>query len=365
MSTDVAVTEEVTLTIDGRQVSVPKGSLLIRAAEKLGIEIPRFCDHPLLDPKGSCRQCLVEITDAGNGRGFPKPQTSCTTTVADGMVVQTGATSEVAAKANRGVMELLLINHPLDCPVCDKGGECPLQNQAMSAGQSETRFHDLKRTYPKPVKVSEQILLDRERCVLCDRCARFSDQISGDAFIHLTERGALQQIGFFESEPYHSYFSGNVVQICPVGAMTSADYRFQARPFDLMSTTTVCEHCASGCQLRTDHRHWQVKRRLAGMDMQVNEEWNCDKGRFAFHYGRQDDRITTPMVREDGKLRPASWPEAIDVAVKGLKAAGSSVGVLTGGRLTLESQYAASKFARMVLRTNNIDFRSRDRKSVV
>lgn len=354
--------EDVTLTIDGIEVSVPKGSLIIRAAEKLGIDIPRFCDHPLLDPMGACRQCLVEIPDMGNGRGAPggKPQASCTTEVMAGMKVETQYTSPVARKAQEGVLELLLINHPLDCPICDKGGECPLQNQVLTHGPGETRFHTYaKRTYPKPIAISSQILLDRERCVLCARCTRFSEQISGDPFIALAERGALQQVGHYESNPYNSYFSGNVVQICPVGALTSADYRFQARPFDLKSIDSTCEHCAAGCALRIDQRHYQVKRRLAGFDMDVNEEWNCDKGRFGFHYGRGDDRLQTPLIRENGTLRPASWPEAIDVAVAALKGAGANVGVLTGGRLTMESAYAYSKFARTVLGTNNIDFRSR------
>ncbi len=360
MSTDIAPkTDEVVLTIDGVQVSVPKGSLVIRAAERAGIEIPRFCDHPLLEPAGSCRQCLVEVPDMGNGRGMPKPQAACTMEVMPGMQVQTGATSPVADKANAGNLEFLLLNHPLDCPICDKGGECPLQNQAMSHGQGESRFHDLKRTYPKPINVSAQVLLDRERCVLCARCTRFADQIAGDPFIALVERGAAQQVGYFESEPFDSYFSGNVIQICPVGALTSADYRFQSRPFDLVSTTTTCEHCAAGCELRVDHRHYQVKRRLAGLDMDVNEEWNCDKGRFGFHYGRGDDRLTTPLVRRGGELVPASWHEAIDAAVQGLKAAGDQVGVLTGGRLLDEASYAYSRFARTVLGTNNIDFRSR------
>ncbi len=253
----------VTLTIDGTQVSVPKGTLIIRAAEMIGTAIPRFCDHPLLDPVGACRQCMVEIPDAGNGRGFPKPQASCTMPVAEGMKVNTQVSSPVAKKAQVGMLEFLLINHPLDCPICDKGGECPLQNQALSHGPGESRFRELKRTFPKPVSISAQILLDRERCVLCARCTRFSEQISGDPFIALVERGALQQIGTYEQDPYDSYFSGNVVQICPVGALTSAAYRFQARPFDLVSTTTTCEHCASGCQLRADQRHHQVKRRLA------------------------------------------------------------------------------------------------------
>ncbi|SJN26371.1 NADH-quinone oxidoreductase subunit G [Luteococcus japonicus] len=360
MSTDIAPKpEEVTLTIDGVQVSVPKGSLLIRAAESVGIEIPRFCDHPLLEPAGSCRQCLVEIPDMGNGRGMPKPQAACTTEVMPGMRVETAATNEVAAKAQRGNIEFLLVNHPLDCPICDKGGECPLQNQAMSHGQGESRFHDLKRTFPKPVNVSQLVLLDRERCVLCARCTRFAEQIAGDPFIALVERGALQQVGEFAERPFESNFSGNVIQICPVGALTSSDYRFQSRPFDLVSTETSCEHCAAGCALRTDHRHYQVKRRLAGLDPEVNEEWSCDKGRFGFLSARGTDRLTTPLVRRDGKLVPASWHEAIDAAVVGLKAAGQQVGVLTGGRLLDETSYAYGRFARAVLGTNNIDFRSR------
>ena len=363
-SSDVAKKPDlVTLTIDGTSVSVPKGTLIIRAAEMMGTAIPRFCDHPLLDPVGACRQCLVEIPDAGNGRGFPKPQASCTMPVAEGMIVKTQVSSPIADKAQQGQMEFLLVNHPLDCPICDKGGECPLQNQSLSNGTGESRFGALKRTYPKPVSISAQILLDRERCILCARCTRFSEQISGDPFIEMVERGALQQIGTYETDPYDSYFSGNVVQICPVGALTSAAYRFQARPFDLVSTTTTCEHCASGCELRSDHRHHQIKRRLAGNDPEVNEEWSCDKGRFGFMYGRGNDRITRPLVRRDGVLQPASWPEAIDAAVGGLRAAGTSVGVLTGGRLTVENAYAYSRFARSVLGTNNIDHRSRPHSS--
>ena len=349
----------ISVFIDGIEVQVPKGTLAIRAAEMIGIDIPRFCDHPLLDPMGACRQCMVEVPDMGNGRGMPKPQASCTLEVAPNMQIKTQVSSPVAEKAQKGMLEFLLINHPLDCPICDKGGECPLQNQALSHGYAESRYDGVKRTFPKPVSVSAQVLLDRERCVLCARCTRFSEQISGDPFIALVERGALQQVGFYVDDPYDSYFSGNVIQICPVGALTSADYRFQARPFDLVSTPVTCEVCASGCQLRSDHRHFQVKRRLAGNAPEVNEEWNCDRGRFAFYSGRLDDRVRTPLVRDGEVLRPASWPEAIDAAVAGLKAAGTSVGVLTGGRLTLENSYGYAKFARAVLGTNNVDFRAR------
>ncbi|MBA2477943.1 MAG: NADH-quinone oxidoreductase subunit G, partial [Sporichthyaceae bacterium] len=350
----------VSLTIDGFEVAVPKGTLVIRAAELLGIQVPRFCDHPLLDPVGACRQCLVEVVDDGNGRGMPKPQASCTIPVTPGMVVKTQITSPVADKAQQGIMEFLLINHPLDCPICDKGGECPLQNQAMSNGRSETRFVDVKRTFPKPINISAQVLLDRERCVLCARCTRFSAQVAGDPFIELLERGALQQVGIYTDLPFESYFSGNTVQICPVGALTSAKYRFRARPFDLVSTPTVCEHCSSGCALRADHRRGAVMRRQAGDDPEVNEEWNCDKGRWAFQYSAQPDRLTQPLVRDaDGVLRPTSWSDALDVVARGLIGARGRAGVLVGGRLPLEDAYAYAKFARTVLETNDIDFRAR------
>ncbi|GAA1357189.1 NADH-quinone oxidoreductase subunit G [Streptomyces beijiangensis] len=344
----------VSLTIDGIEISVPKGTLVIRAAELLGIEIPRFCDHPLLDPVGACRQCIVEV------EGQRKPMASCTITCTDGMVVKSQITSQVAEKAQRGVMELLLINHPLDCPVCDKGGECPLQNQAMSHGGADSRFDGKKRTFEKPVPISTQVLLDRERCVLCARCTRFSNQVAGDPMIELIERGALQQVGTGEGDPFESYFSGNTIQICPVGALTSAAYRFRSRPFDLVSSPSVCEHCAGGCATRTDHRRGKVLRRLAANDPEVNEEWMCDKGRFGFRYAQRPDRLTTPLVRNsEGVLEPASWPEALEAAARGLSAARGRTGVLTGGRLTVEDAYAYAKFARIALDTNDVDFRAR------
>src|SRR5918995_3906737 len=347
----------VRLTIDGEEVDAPKGELIIRPCGRLGIIIPRFCAPPLLAPAGACRQCLVEVEMGG--RPMPKPQASCTMTVADGMVVKTQLTSPVADKAQQGVMELLLINHPLDCPVCDKGGECPLQNQAMSNGRAVSRFEDVKRTFPKPINISSQVLLDRERCVLCARCTRFSEQIAGDPFIALVERGALQQVGIYAEKPFESYFSGNTVQICPVGALTGAAYRFRSRPFDLVSTKSACEHCASGCAIRTDHRRGAVLRRMAWNDPEVNEEWNCDKGRWAFAYTSVGDRLELPMVRgEDGELRVVSWRDALARAAAGLRAA-SSTGVLVGGRVSVEDAYAYGKFARMVLGTNDVDFRAR------
>jgi NADH-quinone oxidoreductase subunit G len=389
-STEAAPVELVTFTIDGTEVSVPKGTLIIRAAEQAGIQIPRFCDHPLLAPAGACRQCLVEVAmpdREGNVRPMPKPQASCTMTVAPGMIVKTQHTSAVADKAQQGVMELLLMNHPLDCPVCDKGGECPLQNQAMSNGRPDTRFVDVKRTFPKPIALSTQILLDRERCVLCQRCTRFSEEIAGDAFIALQDRGAHQQIGRYDEDvlgfagesngpvdrpigeattdtsgrPFSSYYSGNTVQICPVGALTGAGYRFRSRPFDLVSTESIAEHDSCGSAIRIDHRRGQVLRRLSGEDPVVNEEWITDKDRFAFTWQSAPDRITTPLVREDGELRPASWVEALEIAAAGLARArqAGGVGVLPGGRLTVEDAFAWSRFARTALGTNDVDQRVR------
>ena len=350
LSTEVVST--ISVTVDGVQVQVPKGTLAIRAAELVGVEIPRFCDHPLLEPVAACRACLIEV------EGMPKPQPACAQVVSDGMAIRTQHSSPVAREAQEGVMEFLLLNHPLDCPVCDKGGECPLQNQAMQVGRPESRFEGDKRNFDKPIPISAQILLDRERCVSCARCTRFSEQIAGDPMIELLERGSNQQVGIASDEPFDSYFSGNTIQICPVGALTSADYRFISRPFDLVSTPTTCEHCASGCGLRTDTRRGDVTRRLAWETPEVNEDWNCDKGRFAFRY-LSEGRISTPLIREDGVLRPASWPEAIDVASRALAAAGSATGVLTGGRLTQEDAYGYAKFARGVLGTDAIDFRAR------
>ncbi len=356
--------DTVTVTIDGFEITVPKGMLIIRAAELLGIAIPRFCDHPLLDPIGACRQCLVEV------EGQHKPLASCITACTEGIVVRTQLTSPVAEKAQRGVMEFLLINHPLDCPMCDKGGECPLQNQAMSSGQGETRFTEDKRTFEKPVAISTEVLLDRERCISCTRCTRTSEEIAGDVFIDFMERGPSQMIGTAEGKPFNSYFSGNTVQVCPVGALTGAAYRFRSRPFDLVSVPSVCEHCASGCRQRTDVRRGRVTRRLAGEDPAVNEEWNCDKGRWAFTYATEPDRLTSPLVRDEaGVLVPASWPHALAVAAAGLTAARDAsaqglpgprgVGVLAGGRLTLEDAYAYAKFARVALDTNDVDMRAR------
>ena len=438
------MTDMVNMTIDGMPVEVEKGTLLIRAAEKVGVRIPRFCDHPLLAPSANCRQCLVEVAMPGRDgvvRPMPKPQPSCAMTAMEGMEIKTQATSPVAAKAQDGTMEFLLINHPLDCPVCDKGGECPLQNQALelmaSGAQSVTRFTDVKRTFPKPLRLTSNILLDRDRCILCQRCVRFADQIAGDPFIALQGRGGGhvgghvdgglygEQIGRFDStvldffdpegiagistqtirggdylapdaglagpsgeagvaagtvvgsaagdvredldlsgRPFASYFSGNIIQICPVGALTSARYRFRARPMDLVSTDSVTEQDASGSAIRVDMRRGVVLRRLAGNDPEVNEEWITDKDRFGFAWSSLEDRLTIPLVRDEqsGELVPTSWSDALDVAAQGLARAQADggVGLLPGGRLTLEDAWSWSRFARTVLGTNDIDQRVRD-----
>jgi NADH-quinone oxidoreductase subunit G len=337
----------VSLTIDGRRVSVPAGTLVIRAAEALGIEIPRFCDHPMLDPLGACRQCVVEV------EGQKKLLTSCTTPVAEGMVVRTQNTSEEARKAQEGVLEFLLINHPLDCPVCDRGGECPLQDQTLAYGPGESRYIDPKRVYEKPIPLSPLVLLDRERCVLCARCTRFCDEISGERFIELFDRGPGERVSIAAGEEFASPFSGNTVQICPVGALTSATYRFAARPFDVKSEDSICPHCACGCNMRVDVRRGEVVRHLARDNEEVNDAWLCDKGRYAFRFPDRD-RLTTPLLRMPG-LAPASFQEVFRAIAD--RARGGRVAFLGGGRLTDEDNYAMSKLARTAFGTNDLDHR--------
>ena len=338
----------VTLTIDGKEVTVPRGTLIIRAAEQLGIEIPRFCDHPMLEPAGACRQCYVQI------EGQPKLATSCTSTVAPGMVVRTQNTDDTVHQAQVANLEFLLLNHPLDCPICDRGGECPLQDQALAFGPGESRFTEAKRVWPKPLPLSPLVNLDRERCVLCARCTRFCDEISGDRFLELYARGAGERVAIAAGEDFRSPFSGNTVQICPVGALTSTPYRFAARPFDLSSADSVCPHCSAGCNLKVDLRRGEVVRQLARDNLDVNDTWACDKGRYAFRFPDSPQRITTPLIRDRG-LEPASFGEVTDRIAEWCK--GKRVAFLTGGRLMDEDYYALSKLARTVMHTNDLDHR--------
>jgi NADH-quinone oxidoreductase subunit G len=340
--------DTVTLTVDGKEVTVPKGTLVIRAAEQLGIEIPRFCDHPFLEPIGACRQCYVEV------EGQRKLFTSCTTQVAPGMVVKTQGTSDLAKDAQVANLEFLLLNHPLDCPICDRGGECPLQDQALAFGPGESRYTEAKRVYAKPIALSPLVALDRERCVLCARCTRFCDEISGDRFIELFARAAGERVSIAAGEDFRSPFSGNTVQICPVGALTSVPYRFAARPFDLSTADSVCGHCSSGCNVKVDMRRGEIVRVLARDNVEVNDAWLCDKGRYAFRHPDLDTRVTTPLIRDRG-LEPASFGEVFaDIA---RWSEGARAAFITGGRLADEDAYALSKLARTVFATNDLDHR--------
>ena len=327
---------------------MPAGTLIIRAAEQVGVEIPRFCDHPLLEPVGACRQCYVEV------EGQRKLFTSCTTTVAEGMVVKTQNTSDVVHDAQVANLEFLLLNHPLDCPICDRGGECPLQDQALAFGPGRAATARPSASIPKPLPLSPLVNLDRERCVLCARCTRFCDQISGDRFIELFARGAAEQVSIAAGEDFRSPFSGNTVQICPVGALTSTPYRFVARPFDLTTVDTVCPHCSAGCNIKLDMRRGEVVRQLARDDHDVNDAWLCDKGRYAFRFPDAPDRITTPLIRDHG-LEPASFGEVLTRVAEWTD--GKRVAILTGGRLMDEDYFALSKLARTVFRTNDLDHR--------
>jgi NADH-quinone oxidoreductase subunit G len=287
--------------------------------------------------------------------GQRKLFTSCTTTVAPDMVVRTQNTSDQAHQAQVANLEFLLLNHPLDCPICDRGGECPLQDQALAFGPGESRYREAKRVYEKPLPLSPLVDLDRERCVLCARCTRFCDQISGDRFIELFARGAAEQVAIAAGEDFRSPFSGNTVQICPVGALTATPYRFVARPFDLSTVDTVCPHCSAGCNLKVDMRRGEVVRQLARDNLEVNDAWACDKGRFAFRFPDAPERVTTPLIRDRG-LEPASFGEVFGRIAEWTKA-GARVAFLAGGRLTDEDAYALSKLARTVFATNDLDHR--------
>ena len=345
-------TEMVTITVDGRAVEVPKGELLIKAAQEHGTYIPRFCWHERMKPVGMCRMCLVEIEGV---RGLPP---ACTTPVADGMVVTT--LSPAVKAAQDGVLELLLINHPLDCPVCDRGGECPLQDTTLAFGPGESRFAEEKRHWEKPIPISDLVLLDRERCIQCARCTRFADEVAGDPLITFGERGGHTEIETFPGEPFASYFSGNVVQICPVGALTSKPYRFKARPWDLTAAETSCTACAVQCRGALESSSNRLVR-LLGVDSEpVNHGWLCDKGRYGYEAVHHESRVVHPMIRRGGELVECSWPEALNAAADALREVlaadgAGQIGVLGGARGTNEDAYVWARFAKSVLRTDNVD----------
>ena len=335
----------VSITINGRSVAARKGELIIAAADRSGDYIPRFCYHPRMSSVGMCRQCLVEV----EGPRGPMMVVSCMTPVAEGQVVRTD-TPQVK-RAHEGILELLLANHPLDCPVCDKGGECPLQDQAFSHGPGESRYVEEKRHYEKPIPISDLVLLDRERCILCDRCTRFADEVAGDALIHFTSRGNNTQVLTFPDEPFASYFSGNTVQICPVGALTAQPYRFKARPWDLEKTESSCTTCSVGCRVTVESSRDELLR-LQGVDSDpVNHGWLCDKGRFAFQSVNSESRLTKPLVREGDRLVESSWGAALArvahlVSASIAESGTDSVAVIGGSRGTNEDARAWAMLAR-------------------
>jgi NADH-quinone oxidoreductase subunit G len=336
------MSELVSVTVDDRQLEVPKGLGLVEAAQAAGIEIPVFCYEPRLGPPvGACRMCLVEI------EGIPKLQAGCTLTVTDGMVIRTSATSEKAKEGQEATLEFILVNHPLDCPVCDKGGECPLQDLTFRHGPGNTRMSFQKLTFDKPIPVSPLIALDRERCILCYRCTRFSEDVAEDGLLIARNRGAHTEIATFEDEPYRSPFSGNVVELCPVGALTSTLYRFDARPWDIQNVPTVCTGCAVGCNTSATIREGKVKRILSRNHPEVDRGWLCDKGRYWYPHLRAGDRITTPLRRGRKGLEEISWDDALDEAETMLRESQGSIVTAFSGSETNELAYALGRLLRV------------------
>jgi NADH-quinone oxidoreductase subunit G len=341
--------ELVTITVNGYELEVPKGQLVIDAAEQAGIWIPRFCYHPRMRPVGMCRMCLVDI-DTGRG---PALQPSCMIQASDGMVVDTE--SPATKKAQDGVLEFLLINHPIDCPVCDKGGECPLQDNTYAYGPGESRFVEEKRHYAKPISISPLVQLDRERCILCDRCTRFAYEVAGDPLISFVGRGDHTQVNTFPDHPFSSYFSGNTVQICPVGALLAVPYRFKARPWDLEKAESTCTTCSVGCRISVESSRNRVLRR-GGVDLDpVNWGWLCDKGRFTYEAVESEGRLGEPLCRDGDSLVPVRWGEALTSTVEALRVPPDRIGFIGGARLTNEAAYAWTKLAKGVLGTDNVD----------
>jgi NADH-quinone oxidoreductase subunit G len=335
------MSELVAITVDDRQVEVPKGTGLVEAAQAAGVEIPVFCYEPRLGPPvGACRMCLVEI------EGMPKLQAGCTLTVTEGMVIKTSATSAKAAEGQEATLEFILVNHPLDCPVCDKGGECPLQDLTFRYGPGNTRMSFAKLTVDKPIPVSPLIALDRERCILCYRCTRFSEDVSEDGQLIARNRGARTEIATFEDEPYRSPFSGNIVELCPVGALTSTLYRFDARPWDIQNVPTVCTGCAVGCNTSATIREGKVKRIHSRNHPEIDRGWLCDKGRFSYPHLRAEDRITSPLRRGKRGLEEISWDDALDEAESLLREADGSIVTAFSGSETTEIAYALGRLLR-------------------
>ncbi len=344
--------DHVKVTIDNRTVEVPKGTLIVEAAKLVGIEIPIFCYHPKLKPVGACRMCFVEIEKN------PRLQTACTMPVADGMVVHTGTPK--VKEAQQSILEFLLINHPLDCPVCDKGGECPLQDNTFSYGPPVSRYIEVKRRYEKPVPISQYIKLDRERCIMCYRCTRFAREIAGDEALTVLDRGSHSEIGLAPGRTFDSPFSGNTIELCPVGALTSDLYRFRARPWEIKNPPTICTECPVGCNVTLTTRNNAILRVLARENTPVDDGWLCDRGRFTYEYVSSKERLKQPLVRRNGALQPASWEEAVAYSAAKLRevigrSGPASVAGLISERQTNEELYLFQKLFRAVIGSNNLD----------
>ncbi len=334
--------DQITLVVDGVEVQATAGEMLVDAAKQGDVEIPVFCYEPKLgEPVGACRMCLVEI------EGIPKLQTACSTPVRDGMVVYTQ--TDRVREAQNAVVEFLLVNHPLDCPVCDKGGECPLQDISMGWGPGKSRVIDAKRHFQKPIPLSPLIKIDRERCILCYRCVRFSQEVAEDEQLQLLERGSSSFVGTFDDRPYIAPFHGNIIELCPVGALTSDAYRFRARPWDIEDAGTVCTLCPSQCNIKLTVRDEKIQRVLARDNFEVDDGWLCDKGRFGYQAIESAERITEPMVRRGGNLEPVGWTEALEAAAEGLRQAGERAAAIVGGSSSNEEGYLTQRIMRRAL----------------
>ncbi len=350
-ASEASQNELVNLTIDGRPATVPKGTTVYHAVKQLGIEVPIFCYQDRMPPFGACRVCLVEVEK------MPKLQTSCTLVAAEGMVVKTQ--SQMAVEGREGILEFLLINHPLDCPICDRGGECPLQDQTIKFGPGKSRFYEEKRHFVKPLPLGPVLMLDRERCIVCARCTRFGDLVAGDHALEMKERGFRTEVGTPDNKPAESKFIGNTIQICPVGALTSRVYRFRARPWDNTHTESACTLCPVGCSMVLDSRDGELMRTRSCENKSLNDIWLCDKGWFGYEFTDSQERLKTPMIRRDGVLEPATWEEALAFAAAKLqeyKYAGK-IAALGGETLTTEENYLFQKLMRKALDVNHVDHR--------
>lgn len=346
----------VNISINDVDIQVPKGELVVEAVKRLGLEVPIFCYHPRMKPVGMCRMCLVEVgfkQPDGSVRKMPKPQTACTLPCTEGLVIYTD--TQAVHNDRKGVLEFLLINHPLDCPICDRGGECPLQNNTLYYGPTTSRYVELKRHAPKAYRLSQYVTLDLERCIQCGRCVRFTEEISGDGQLALRFRGARTQPGTFELRDFNSKFSGNVIEICPVGALTSSKYRFRARPWDLQTRAGVCTLCSNGCNVHVDYRTNQVVRINSRTNEAVNEEWTCDRGKFGHDVFNSDNRLTTVLVRKGDALVASDWSTAFSTILTGFKDA--TAAGLAGGTLTNEDYFLFATLLRKGFGSDHLDYR--------